>query len=135
MTDGSQGALAERIDAIEEAYEFMLAYAAQGREDEHGPGESIRDFLGRFATALDGLEAAAAGEAKSLAGTADPAWRDFLAQLGRDAEQARIVLGLVLAQRNIASSLIDNVNASIHVRTLLTDLFLVDEALKAGRAR
>ena len=26
--------LAERIDAVEEAYEFMLAYAAQGRQEE-----------------------------------------------------------------------------------------------------
>jgi hypothetical protein len=36
----------------------------------------------------------------------------------------------VLAQPAISSQLVDNLNASIHVRALLTDLFLLDEALK-----
>jgi hypothetical protein len=40
----------------------------------------------------------------------------------------------VLAQPSISSQLIDNLNASIHVRALLTDLFLIDEILKT-RAR
>jgi hypothetical protein len=31
--------------------------------------------------------------------------------------------------------LIDNVNASIHLRALLTDLFVVDEALRPPQAR
>ena len=38
---------------------------------------------------------------------------------------------LVLAQPSISSQLVDNLNASIHVRALLTDLFLIDEILKA----
>jgi hypothetical protein len=33
-----------------------------------------------------------------------------------------------LAQRAIGSQLVDNLNASIHLRALLTDLFLIDEA-------
>ena len=33
----------------------------------------------------------------------------------------------------ISSQLIDNLNASIHLRALLTDLFLFDEILKAQR--
>ena len=37
---------------------------------------------------------------------------------------------LVLAHPAIGSQLIDNLNASIHLRALLTDLFLIDEALK-----
>ena len=36
---------------------------------------------------------------------------------------------LVLAQPAISSQLIDNLNASIHLRALLTDLFLVTEIL------
>ena len=52
MTDQRDPTLAERIETIEQAYEFMLAYAAQGREDEGG---SIRQFLERAAGALDGL--------------------------------------------------------------------------------
>ena len=37
---------------------------------------------------------------------------------------------LVLAQPSISSQLVDNLNASIHLRALLTDLFLLDEVLK-----
>jgi hypothetical protein len=33
----------------------------------------------------------------------------------------------------IPSLLIDNLNASIHLRALLTDLFLIDQALKAQK--
>ena len=39
----------------------------------------------------------------------------------------------MLAQPSISSQLIDNLNASIHLRALLTDLFVVDEILKAHR--
>jgi hypothetical protein len=44
-------------------------------------------------------------------------------------------LRLVLARADISSQLIDNLNASIHLRALLTDLFVVDEALKPPRTR
>ena len=44
-------------------------------------------------------------------------------QLGADGE-------LVLAQPAISSQLIDNLNASIHLRALLTDLFLVGEIVR-----
>ena len=40
---------------------------------------------------------------------------------------------LVLAQPSISSQLVDNLNASIHLRALLTDLFLIDEVLKTHR--
>jgi hypothetical protein len=33
---------------------------------------------------------------------------------------------------SIGSQIIDNLNASIHVRALLTDLFLIDEALESS---
>jgi len=44
-TDGPK-TLPDAIDAVEETYEFMLAYAAQGRSREE-PGDDIRDCLGR----------------------------------------------------------------------------------------
>ena len=34
--------------------------------------------------------------------------------------------------KSISSQLVDNLNASIHLRTLLTDIFLIDETLKGG---
>jgi hypothetical protein len=54
--------------------------------------------------------------------------------LERDAESTQAAVQLVLAQSVINSQLIDNFNASIHVRALLTDLFLLDEVLKGGQA-
>jgi hypothetical protein len=42
---------------------------------------------------------------------------------------------LVLAQPAIDSQLIDNLNASIHLRALLADLFLVTEILDARHKR
>ena len=40
---------------------------------------------------------------------------------------------LVLVQPALSSQLIDNLNASIHLRALLTDLFLIDEVMKLQR--
>ena len=50
--------------------------------------------------------------------------------IDRDARAARAAIALVIAQPSISSQVIDNLNASIHLRALLTDLFLVDEVLK-----
>ncbi len=135
MTQDSRAALRERIDTIEAAYEFMLAYAAQGRESDQddGSGESIRDFLRDAQAAMDGLGPVIAACAAGVegGGGADP-WPAFVEIVGADAERARVAFNLVLAQPSIGSELIDDLNASSHVRTLLTDLFLADEALKAG---
>ena len=125
MAENSEPTLAERIEAVEQAYEFMLAYAAQGREDEGG---SVREFLGRAAAALDGLAAAAAAGPQAQA--SHQAFAAFLAVLDDDARKAGAALRLVLAQKPISSQLVDNLNASIHLRALLTDIFLIDEALK-----
>ena len=53
----------------------------------------------------------------------------FLAVLDRDARDSLAAIELVLAQPSISSQLVDNLNASIHLRALLTDLFLVGEVL------
>ena len=50
--------------------------------------------------------------------------------LDRDAGAALAAVRLVQAQPSISSQLVDNLNASIHLRALLTDLFLLDEILK-----
>ena len=57
----------------------------------------------------------------------------FQAVLGRDARDSLAAVELVLAQPGISSQLIDNLNASIHLRALLTDLFLIDEILKGSK--
>ena len=49
--------LKERCGKIEECYEFMLAYAAQGLRTEPGGGggSQVRSLLTRCDEALDGL--------------------------------------------------------------------------------
>jgi hypothetical protein len=108
----------------------MLAYAAQGREDE--VGGSIRQFLERAAEALDGLAATAGASPHALNATSRQAFAAFIEVLDDDARKAGAALRLVLAQKSISSQLVDNLNASIHLRALLTDVFLIDEVLKRG---
>jgi hypothetical protein len=54
----------------------------------------------------------------------------FLAVLDRDAHDSAAAMQLVIVQPSISSQLIDNLNASIHLRALLTDLFLLGEVVK-----
>ena len=124
--------LDQRIDAIESAYEFMLAYAAQGRQSDQGGGAAseLRDYLRKMETALDGLGTELVERVATVFGEAVDPYRAFLDAAGEDAARALAILRLVLAKPAISSQLIDNVNASIHLRALLTDLFVVDEALK-----
>lgn len=130
---GVRAAVAARCDTIEEAYEYMLAYAAQGVAGSQG-GTQIRDFLTRAASALDGLaDAYRAVVTEEGLGPAER-YDAFLGVLERDARDALAALQLVLAQPVISSQLVDNLNASIHVRALLTDMFLIDELLKPAQA-
>ena len=54
----------------------------------------------------------------------------FCAVLARDASDSLAAVDLVLAQPSISSQLVDNLNASSHLRALLTDLFLLGEILR-----
>ena len=126
MTTPGAQSLAERIEAIEQAYELMLAYAAQGRQDDADDSSSIRRFLQRADAALDGLAACLRGTVAEQSEAFD-----FIAVLEDDARRTRAALRLVLAQKALSSQLVDNLNASIHIRALLTDIFLIDETLKS----
>jgi hypothetical protein len=117
--------LAEAIDTVEESYAYMLAYAAQGRARDQSGDDGIRDYLSRADAAL----AVIAAMAPAGAGDDHAAFVDMVRH---DAGRARTAMRFVLAQRAVGSQIIDNLNASIHLRTLLTDLFLLDEALKIG---
>src|SRR4051794_30856072 len=116
-----------RVEAIEQSYEFMLAYAAQGLAGEAASqsGGQLREYLTRASAALSGL-----GDVLLRIVERDrlePAdrYRAFAEVVDRDARDARAAVELVLAQPSISSQLVDNLNASIHVRALLTDLFLI----------
>ncbi|HVS16840.1 MAG TPA: hypothetical protein VMV46_23250 [Thermoanaerobaculia bacterium] len=127
---GSRESLAHAIDLLEESYELFLAWAAQGLPGD-GAGASdarVREALERSSATLEGL---ARGFAEHLAERGEAtAHGAFLAVLERDAAAAKAVIDLVRAQPRISSQLVDNLNASVHVRALLTDLFLLDQVLR-----
>jgi hypothetical protein len=127
--------LSERCDTIEECYEFMLAYAAQGLPSDEGSqsGFQIREHLGRAVKAISGLAQSCATGVKQHQKSIEP-YQAYLAVLDRDAHDSLTAIELVLAQSSISSQLIDNLNASIHLRALLTDLFLLSEILNVQSA-
>jgi hypothetical protein len=120
-SDGASPELAGAIDVIEETYEYMLAYAAQGRVDDTDTSSAgIRAHLERSDQALGVIASA------ELSGDAA---RKFLEVMRQDAARASAAIRLVLSKPTLTSQVIDNLNASVHLRTLLTDIFLLDETL------
>jgi hypothetical protein len=121
----------ERCDAVEECYEFLLAYAAKGLplEQPGGAGSQLRPLLERAADVLTGLTQACSDENREM--VTAKVYERFFGVVDRDAASSLAAIQLVLAQPSINSQLIDNLNASIHLRALLTDLFLLDEIFKA----
>ncbi len=130
----SREELARRSGTIAQAYEFMLAYAAQGLAGDAASqaGGQMRELLTGAAAAVSGLAEgyAALVEAERL--QPHDRYAAFLPVLARDAAHTLAAFELVLAQPSIPSQVVDNLNASMHVRALLTDLFLLDEVLKNG---
>ncbi len=129
MTDADgPRSLKEMIAQVEEAYEYFLAYAAQGYSGEHA--SSADGEARRFLQVMDAALARLPGlfqEAFQGQNGASGA----LKLLSDDAQAARALLALALAQDPISSRLVDNFNASSHVRALLTDIFLLGEIVGA----
>jgi hypothetical protein len=121
-----------RCEAVEECYEFMLAYAAQGLRTDEGSksGAQVREFLQRAVKALTGLAEVCTVAVREEGLEPAEKYAAFLAVLDRDSRDSLAAIDLVLAQPVISSQLIDNLNASIHLRALLTDLFLLDEIMR-----
>ena len=125
--------LKARIDTIEEGYEFFLAYAAQGHSGEQAIKSSgqVREFLQQSEVALTELADLFAALVDDLDLDSPDVYRDFIAVVRRDAGTAVAAIRLVLAQTAISSQMVDNLNAMIHLRALLTDVFLIDEIVSA----
>ncbi|MFZ1940406.1 MAG: hypothetical protein WBA18_17785 [Terracidiphilus sp.] len=129
--------LEQLSERIEECYEFTLSYAARGfaGDDSNEQTRQVRDHLTRAVEAMRGLEAACREVVAREQLEPKEKYVAFFAVMQRDAEGAIAAMELVLAQTAIGSQLIDNLNASIHLRALLADLFLVTEALEARRTK
>ncbi len=121
-----------RIDAVEESYEFFLAYAAQGASGDAASksGGQLRDFISRTEAALDRMGDCFRALLKEEDFTPVDVWAEMIDVLDRDAAAALAAVRLVGAQESISSQLVDNLNANIHLRALLTDLFLVDDLIE-----
>jgi hypothetical protein len=124
-------------DRIEECYEFTLSYAARGLagDDASEQTRQVRDHLTRAVEAMRALDGSCREVIARERLEPREKYEAFLAVMKRDAEGATAAMELVLATPAIGSQLIDNLNASIHLRALLADLFLVTEAIEAGRGK
>ena len=124
--------IGSRCEAVEECYEFMLAYAAQGLRTDEGSksGGQVREFLQRAVKALTGLAEVCTVAVREEGLEPAEKYAAFFMVLDRDSRDSLAAIELVLAQPVISSQLIDNLNASIHLRALLTDLCLLDEILR-----
>lgn len=133
MTTSSRARLDQCVDAIESGYEYFLAYAAQGRRtDLDGASETseLRDHLKKMIAAMDELDDVVRDCAADAGSDVLNSASAFFAAVAQDAATAAAILRLTVNRPAISSQLIDNLNASIHVRALLTNLFIVDEALR-----
>ena len=122
-----------RIDAIEESYEFFLAYAAQGLSGDQASKAvgQLRTFLSKIEGGFDGLAPSFRSVVEEAGAEPSDAWDHLLSVLERDAADALAAVRLVSALPGVSSQLIDNLNANIHLRALLTDLFLLDDLIDA----
>jgi hypothetical protein len=125
----------ERCEVIEECYQFLLGYAAQGLPtDEGSAGRGVRNELQQARDAMVGLHEscrrAIDDQQLEPAGKYDA----FCSMLGNNVRDSLVAVELVLAQPAISSQLIDNLNASSHLRALLTDLFLIGEIVRTRAA-
>ena len=120
------GEIRQQIEIVEESYEYMLAYAAQGRADEGaGPdGAQIRTFLNQYSSAIESI-------AGSLDGLVDsnPQAAAYFDGLKRESAVMDSVVKILLARDNISSEVVDNANGLIAVRAYLTSLFFMDKAI------
>ena len=82
--------ISERCNTIEECYEFMLAYAAQGLPSDEGSqsGGQIREYLGRAVRAMSGLAESCATAVKQERLEPAQRYHAFFAVLARDASDS-----------------------------------------------
>jgi len=122
-------ALRAAFDIIEESYEYMLAYAAQGRKQEQpdAGGESlIRTHLRRMDAALAECEAAVDSGLGAPAAAYTARFRENLAV-------TRSVIKMLQARSSVSSEMVDNTNGLLAVRAFLTDVFFIDQVVLPQR--
>lgn len=114
--------LEKEIEVVESGYEFLLAYAAQGRPphiESESPTPHARPTLEGMLEAMTKVAAAFNGSSN-----------EYEQVVAEDVRKASAAISFVLAQPRMSSELVDNLNASIHLRAVLTDFFLYSEVFR-----
>ena len=120
-----------------ETYEFCLAYAAKGSM----PGWRCRTTewcasgWRRWRRPWLQLPDAFVALAEERGAEHEERYRAFIDVMRRDSAAGLAAVQLVLAQPGITSQMVDNLNGMIHLRALLTDVFLLDEILRPDAVR
>ena len=131
MSQSATEALQAHVNVVEETYEFCLAYAAKGVNAQMAANDRlVRERLEKMATTLEELPGAFLALAKERGGQNGDRYEAFIDVMRRDSAAGRAAVQLVLAQPGITSQMVDNLNGMIHLRALLTDVFLLDEILR-----
>jgi len=132
MSLSPQEDLKAHVDIVEETYEFCLAYSAKGVNVEMARtmDTQVREKLEKMDRSLPELADSLVSLVEERRASTRDRYVTFIEVLRRDAEAARAAVQLVLGQSGITSQMIDNLNGMIHLRALLTDVFLIDEMLR-----
>ena len=133
MSKSAAQELKARVDVVEETYEYCLAYAAKGVGVQMAASTDtpVRERLQKpRERRLPELSQCFLELVEERGGAAREHYQAFIDVLRRDADTALASVRLVLAQPGITSQMVDNLNGMIHLRALLTDVFLVDEMLR-----
>ena len=132
MSQSATDELQASVNIVEETYEYCLAYAAKGVTAymARTADTQAREQLAKLERVLPSLGDVFLKVVEDLPEDVRGQYKGFIEVLRRDAESGRAAVQLVLAQKNITSQMVDNLNGMIHLRALLTDVFLIDEMLR-----
>lgn len=132
MSESAAEALQTHVNVVEETYEFCLAYAAKGVNAQMARTNDrpVRERLEKMAATLAELPGSFLALAEERAARSEDRYQAFIEVMRRDAASGLAAVQLVLAQPGITSQMVDNLNGMIHLRALLTDVFLLDEILR-----
>lgn len=132
MSESAATALQAHVNVVEETYEFCLAYAAKGVNAQMARTNDrpVRERLEKMAATLAELPGSFLALADERASRSEGGYQAFIDVMRRDAAAGLAAVQLVLAQPGITSQMVDNLNGMIHLRALLTDVFLLDEILR-----
>lgn len=132
MSQSATEALQAHVDVVEESYEYCLAYAAKGVNAQMAVANDrlVRERLEKLAATLTALPEAFLALAEERSSQNGDRYRAFVEVMRRDSAAGLAAVQVVLAQPGITSQMVDNLNGMIHLRALLTDVFLLDEILR-----